>query len=815
MYYYTATAHKAGGVFSSLILHPPNDVHKNLLVLNQYDGIKLYTLDEKGISEGKFYEIISRFDLLIKIPGPNGEFVFGINDSYYGILMSVNQNGISAISKTCFRELAGDPLEPRPLGFCARNLQYVVLALYKGLLKIFPINQAAPEKTQLNDAFTVRLKYRDLLDICDFSNSASLYGRSQSAVGILARSLTKEGKTVVQFRVYELSLKEKDLLHSKPVWKIELNDETCHKAIVLGPSSVLIIGTQKIYLFKDFESEPRMVTTVSIPAVVLAYDLIDENRVLLGNAQNQLCLLALQEDKMQYEFLGTISYPSDIKYIDNGVLYVSSVVDNPMMVQLKSMKTGDPACPFIEILSKEEHLGSIVDFVPIENKATGVSQLVVCSNHLSNSSVYALGKGISVHQIANTQIPYLSDMWTINFANEHFLAVTFVSESRLLYWDKNKYEIYEHTAPAFKKSNRSLICSKLDIYLVQINENGIYISNPADGFSHIISQHEVKNGPILHAAISSNFIAISDSNNEIHIFELQMETLVEIFTINGEAEISALALTNNLIAFATWDNMLNICEFNSTEMGKSAEKARTKFKIEAEAVARSMEFCRFESEKGQNYLFCGTADGFLISFELNQGQDLLGTCKYISFGTQFVKLKKLILGDSQVLVGCSESATLIHYSGGRLQYSPINLEGVCDIASFNIQQMVPENNIPTATPSKSGVIASSKDVLLIASKGNLMMGIMDDIQKISSVRINLPNVEVRKVTFDEKSGTIVVLADSVSTGVIRGQLMTYSISTYTYEDTFLFDPNESGCSLTTFKGIPGTSEVFFSFVIKK
>ena len=508
---------------------------------------------------------------------------------------------------------------------------------------------------------------------------------------------------------------------------------------------------------------------------------------------------------MQYEFLGSISYPSDIKYVDNGIVYVSSVVDNPLLLQLKSTKTNDPQNPFIEVLTREEHLGSVVDFAPIENRATGVSQLVACSNHICSSSVYVLGKGISVHQLTSCAMPYVADMWGINFGTEHYLAASFVGETRVLKWDKAKSEIAEIKAAGVNKTVRSLLCAKLDEFLVQVTDEGIILTSFTDGFENVVTFYKAANPPILHAAVSSEYITISEWNNTIHVFELQMQSLAEIYTVTAESEISALALSSGLLAFACWDNTLSVYSFAEPDASAATkETTKTKFKVEAEAAVRSMEFCAFESDKSQLYLFCGTADGFLISFELVKGQDPLGTCKYISLGTQFVKLKKLTLGDSQVLVGCSETATLIHYSGGRLQYSPINLEGVSDIATFNLP--ISQTSAVNTTPSKTG-LCSTKDVLLIASKGNLMLGIIDDIQRISSVRIKLAGVQVRKVAYEEKSATIVVLADSETSGALRGQTMIYNAATYTLEDIYQFDPQESVCSLNIIKGIPSSSEV--------
>jgi DNA damage-binding protein 1 len=90
----------------------------------------------------------------------------------------------------------------------------------------------------------------------------------------------------------------------------------------------------------------------------------------------------------------------------------------------------------------------------------------------------------------------------------------------------------------------------------------------------------------------------------------------------------------------------------------------------------------------------------------------------------------------------------------------------------------------------------TKDVLIISQKGNLMLSLIDDIQRISTVRIQLPNLQARKIAYEDRSNSILVLADSEISGVTKGQLLCYDATAYTQEDCYQFENQESGCSLT-------------------
>eukprot|EP00826_Nyctotherus_ovalis_P003393 TRINITY_DN10690_c0_g1_i5.p1 TRINITY_DN10690_c0_g1~~TRINITY_DN10690_c0_g1_i5.p1 ORF type:complete len:425 (+),score=108.20 TRINITY_DN10690_c0_g1_i5:73-1347(+) len=406
--------------------------------------------------------------------------------------------------------------------------------------------------------------------------------------------------------------------------------------------------------------------------------------------------------------------------------------------------------------------------------------MCIRDSHICSSSVYVLGKGISVHKLAAVPLTQMADMWTLNCDIGHFLIAAFISETRVFYWDKASNEISEVELGGIIKKQRTILCGIVDRCFVQITKEGINASIQGEKFSRAISQYSASHA-ILHAAINSKLIVVSEHNNTIKVLELPMKELNVLLTIATQNEISALSLSDNFLAFSSWDNMLQV--FSIDDKFKEV----VKMKVEAEAAVRAIEFCSFEADKG--LLFCGTADGFLISFELRT-EDFLSTCKYVSLGTQHVKLKKLLLGDLQVIVGCSETATLIHYFNGMVQYSPINLEGVIDVAAFNVPQAIPASG----TPSKGGN-SLVNDVLLIATREKLIVGIVDEIQHISSARIGLAELQVRKVAYDDRLGTIVVVADSESSANVRGQVMTFNITTYSQEAVYQLEAQESGCSL--------------------
>jgi DNA damage-binding protein 1 len=129
----------------------------------------------------------------------------------------------------------------------------------------------------------------------------------------------------------------------------------------------------------------------------------------------------------------------------------------------------------------------------------------------------------------------------------------------------------------------------------------------------------------------------------------------------------------------------------------------------------------------------------------------------------------------------SDRPTVIYSSNKKLMYSTVNLKEVDCICSFSTE----------AFP----------DSLAIASEGNLMIGTIDEIQKLHIRTIPLGEMP-RRITYHESSLSFAVVALNFSTNeagsdVESSYLRLLDDSSFEVQDSYQFKDLESGCSIAS------------------
>ena len=116
-----------------------------------------------------------------------------------------------------------------------------------------------------------------------------------------------------------------------------------------------------------------------------AYSIVDPDgsRILLGDDLGLLYLLVLKHDDtrvlgIKLQNLGTISAPSTISYLDNGVVFIGSVFGDSQLIKLHAQPI-DPSDPehFVEVLDTFTKLGPIVDFCAMDLDRQGQVQVII------------------------------------------------------------------------------------------------------------------------------------------------------------------------------------------------------------------------------------------------------------------------------------------------------------------------------------------------------------------------------------------------------------------------------------------------------
>lgn len=76
-------------------------------------------------------------------------------------------------------------------------------------------------------------------------------------------------------------------------------------------------------------------------------------------------------------FLGEISIPESITYLDNGVFFIGSRLGDSQLVKLT--KTQDENGSYVQVMETFTNLAPIVDMVVVDLDKQGQGQLVTCS----------------------------------------------------------------------------------------------------------------------------------------------------------------------------------------------------------------------------------------------------------------------------------------------------------------------------------------------------------------------------------------------------------------------------------------------------
>lgn len=92
-------------------------------------------------------------------------------------------------------------------------------------------------------------------------------------------------------------------------------------------------------------------------------------------------------------FVGEISIPECLTYLDNGVVFVGSRLGDSQLIKLNT--EADASGQYVVIMQTFNNLGPIVDMVVVDLERQGQGQLVTCSGMTSFFfiSFFAYGGG--------------------------------------------------------------------------------------------------------------------------------------------------------------------------------------------------------------------------------------------------------------------------------------------------------------------------------------------------------------------------------------------------------------------------------------
>eukprot|EP01061_Rhynchopus_euleeides_P015761 TRINITY_DN2680_c0_g2_i1.p1 TRINITY_DN2680_c0_g2~~TRINITY_DN2680_c0_g2_i1.p1 ORF type:complete len:1228 (+),score=436.96 TRINITY_DN2680_c0_g2_i1:275-3958(+) len=475
---------------------------------------------------------------------------------------------------------------------------------------------------------------------------------------------------------------------------------------------------------------------------------------------------------LELEALGYTTSPRCISWLGGGrrVAFVGSDTGDSLLVEMLA-KPQDNS--WFRVLDTVPSIGPITSFSLVPNHVGGL-QMVTCSGKGRDASIRIVRNGVGVQTVAGVPLPGVQDLWTLKLSYdspEHaVVALSFVAVTKFL--EMQGDEIGETPVPGFSSASPTLHCgnmydrsTKAD-YWVQATAAELRLVNPAT--RQLVSQHAVGgSAPITRAAVcgfqilvacGSTLVSLEASGGKLvevgrnHLAKdaaciafLQPEEASRVSQRLSTASqekppvrcpdgmdvdsISANVLRKSctpalFCAVGLWtDNTVSVLRLDSPSLPEVVSEP-----VGCDAIPRSVLFHVFA---GTLHLLAGLGDGSLITWEASMlasaGSAAAGLTgrRRIKLGTRPVGLTVMgSMADSgggaaaggtedAAVFATSDKPTVLFSQGGRIQLSPVNLQGAHVAATFN-----------------SPALGTGRECLILLTEGLLVIGSINGIQKL-------------------------------------------------------------------------------------
>eukprot|EP00891_Asterochloris_glomerata_P001303 jgi/Astpho2/1303/fgenesh1_pm.00024_%23_4_t len=769
MYNYVVSAHTPTAVNKAVVgnFTGAGDIN---LIISKFRRIEVHTLTPEGLQGIVDVPINGRCAAmeLYRPKGRDKDLLFlALEHKKVAVLeWDADRKELVTAANGDVLDKVGRPVDAGMVGIVDPGCRMIGLHMYDGLFKVIPMSADG----HLQEAFNIRIDEQRVIDIC-FLHACAL-----PTVAIIFRD-NRDNRHV---KTYEINVKDKEFQEG-PWSQQNLDPSACMLIPVTGPrGGAVVVGESTICYFHD--SQPMRACQID-STLIRAFGRVDEDgsRYLLGDTRGQLYMLVLNHDGRQVvglklESLGRTSAASALAYLDSGVVFVGSQFGDSQLIRLHP-QAPNPTEPtnFVEVLERWTNLGPIVDMAVVDLERQGQGQVVTCSGAAQDGSLRIVRNGIGMIEQASVELPGIKGIWSLRASSsdeyDKYLVLTFVGETRVLAISAED-ELDEAEIPGFESNAQTLLCGNMaGDQLVQVTTGGVRLLSAASGAS--VQQWQPPAGLQINiAAASATQVILGLGSGHLVYLEVGPGSIQQAGHLQLQAELACLDITPlgedpdraQIAVAGTWDQQLRLYRLPSME--QLHQEA-----LGGQVIPRSILLADFE---GVQYLLCALGDGRLSSFTLTPKTGMLHDRKTLSLGTKPITLRAFRSSGTSHVFAASDRPTVIHSSNMKLLYSNVNEDEVNFMASFNS--------------------AAFPDSLAVAKEGGLMIGSIDEIQKLHIRSVYLEE-QPRRLAHQETTHTLGV---SVSTGADgRDALRLVDDQTFETLDRFTLDAYELTCSLTS------------------
>lgn len=641
------------------------------------------------------------------------------------------------------------------------HYKLIGLRLYDGLFKIIPLDK---ENKELK-AFIIRMEELKIYDM------QFLHGCPLPTIAFIQSDANSRN-----VKTYEVSLKEKELF--KGPWKQD-NVESEASILIAVPEpfcGVVIIGQESI-TYHNGEKFIAIAPPMIRHSTITCYTKVDTNgsRYLLGDLAGRLFLLLLEREErtdnritvkdLKLEYLGEITIPDCMTYLDNGVVYVGSRLGDSQLVRLNPEPNESGS--YVDVFERFTNLGPIVDMCVVDLEKQGQGQLVTCSGAFKEGTLRIIRNGIGIQEHASIDLQGIKGIWPLKLDSpnnlDNYVVLSFVGQTKVLLL--NGEEIEESRIAGFDLERQTFSCQNVcHNQVVQATPAGVRLINAkTQKLVHQWSPPENRNISVI--SINPTQIVCA-SRNIVYYLTIDEAMITEKASRTLEHEVACLDI-----------NLLNDKQEQSTTFCSVGFWTEISIRILAidtlndlytehiggEMIPRSLIAASFE---GIPYLLCALGDGSLFYFNLNAKTGKLTDRKKVTLGTQPTVLKSFKSSSySTNVFACSDRPTVIYSSNHKLVFSNVNLKEVNHMCPLNCE----------AYP----------DSLALTTESSLIIGTIDEIQKLH-IRTVLLGESPRRITYQEQTETFGVLTQRQDRQCEKGNLIPtrQSASTTAQNNTF-------------------------------
>ncbi|XP_077558107.1 DNA damage-binding protein 1-like [Haemaphysalis longicornis] len=708
-YNYVVTAYKPTGACACATGHFTSSADINLIIAKN-TLLDIYVVSPEGLRPLKEVSIYGRISVIqfFRMPGDKKDLLFFLTAKYNVAILECVQYEDSIEIITRAHGNVADPFarasETGNKCMIDPKGRMICLYLYDGLLTVIPLDRDTSELK----AFTIRME-----ELC-VKDMAFLYGYEAPTLVLL-----HQDRQARHLKTYEV----RDRSFVQGPWKQDHVESEADMVIAVPCGGALVIGQHTI-TYHNGDQYIVITPDILAQSTVVCYGKVDADgsRYLLADLAGRLFMLLVHyEDHMdgtrvvgdlRLEFLGEITIPECLCYLDNGVVYVGSRLGDSQLIKLDSQRNDQGS--HVELMEAFTNLGPIVDMCLVDSE--GQAQLVTCSGTSKEGSLRVIRNGIGIHEHATIDLPGIKGIWPLRVGapnaggdadtRDNMLVLSFVGQTSVLMLCGD--EVEETALAGFDTSQHTLFCGNVrNKQLIQVTAASVQL---VDGQTKLLlHQWQPPSGQKINVAACNQAQVVCAIRSEIFCLDIGDGTLAQISHVVLENEVACLDITpltvgaerSSLCAVGLWtDISIRLLSMPSLEQ-------LWKENIGGDIIPRSVLLMAFE---GDNYLLCSLGDGSLVYFLVDVGIGSLFDKRKVKLGTQPTLLKAFKSLSTTSVFACSDRPTVIYSVNHKLVFSNVNLKEVNHMCALNSE--------------------GYPDSLALASDSSLLIGTVDEIQKL-------------------------------------------------------------------------------------